>query len=73
MDLLSENNDIVVDVASKGLSLVFESSESDLAAALLDQLVGQLQTGRKSIPQVTSDTKLFEEGELGASPTGYAN
>lgn len=70
MDLLSENNDIVVDVASKGLSLVFDSSDSGLATALLDQLVNQLQSGRKSVVQVTSDTKLFEEGELGTAPTG---
>lgn len=62
--------EIVTDVASKGLGLVFESSESDVGAALLDQLVNQLQSGRKVVAQVTSDTKLFEEGELGKSPTG---
>lgn len=69
MDLLAENNDIVQDVASKGLCLVYDYSKSE---DLLVSLVDQLTSGRRTAVQVTSTTKLFEEGELGKAPTGYA-
>lgn len=59
--------DIVQDVASKGLCLVYESSKSE---ELLSSLVDQLTSGYKMATTVTDDTKLFEEGELGKSPTG---
>ncbi|KAK4875583.1 hypothetical protein RN001_012005 [Aquatica leii] len=67
LDLLGENNDIVQDVASKGLCLVYDNSKSE---ELLNTLVNQLTTGRRQVAQVTSDTKLFEHGELGKAPTG---
>ncbi|XP_015601340.2 proteasome adapter and scaffold protein ECM29 [Cephus cinctus] len=70
MDFLSENNDIVQDVASKGLGLVYDSSKEDERKALVSGLLEQLMQGRKTVAQVTSDTKLFEEGQLGKSPTG---
>lgn len=67
MDLLAENNDIVQDVASKGLCLVYDYSKSE---DLLLSLVEQLTSGRRAAIHVTSSTKLFEEGELGKAPTG---
>ncbi|KAG8312450.1 hypothetical protein J6590_023058 [Homalodisca vitripennis] len=70
MDLLSENNDIVQDVASKGLALVYESGDADSRSSLVNVLVDQLTVGRRSVTQVTKDTKLFEEGTLGKAPTG---
>lgn len=58
------------DVASRGLGLVYELSEtqnqSDLAQSLLQQLLG----GKRQVNQVNEDTKLFEEGVLGKTPTG---
>lgn len=60
--------DIVQDVASKGLCLVYDISKSEeLLTALVDQLTG----GRRQVAKVTSDTQLFEEGQLGSDPTGY--
>lgn len=67
MNLLGENNDIVQDVASKGLCLVYDYSQSE---DLLNSLVDQLTSGRRQAVQVNSDTKLFEDGQLGKSPTG---
>ncbi|XP_069674508.1 proteasome adapter and scaffold protein ECM29 isoform X2 [Periplaneta americana] len=70
MELLSENNDIVQDVASKGLGLVYECGDEECRNRLVSELLEQLTSGRRSVAQVTSDTKLFEEGALGKSPTG---
>lgn len=67
MDLLGENNDVVQDVASRGLCLVYDNSQSE---ELLNLLVEQLTSGRRTAVQVSSNTKLFEEGELGKAPTG---
>ncbi|KAF5283686.1 hypothetical protein FQR65_LT13757 [Abscondita terminalis] len=66
-DLLGENNDIVQDVASKGLCLLYDNSKSE---DLLNTLVNQLTAGRRQVAQVASDTKIFEQGELGKAPTG---
>lgn len=38
---------------------------------LLTALVKQLTSGTRQVTQVTEDTKLFEEGQLGKAPTGY--
>ncbi|XP_053690406.1 proteasome-associated protein ECM29 homolog [Sabethes cyaneus] len=69
-DLLSEDNELVQDVASRGLGIVYSISSNDnqeeLSNLLLDQLVG----GRRQVQKVTEDTKLFEEGMLGKAPTG---
>ncbi|KDR13581.1 proteasome-associated protein ECM29 homolog isoform X2 [Zootermopsis nevadensis] len=70
MDLLSENSDIVQDVASKGLGLVYDCGDEESRSRLVTQLLDQLTSGRRSVTQVTGDTKLFEEGALGKSPTG---
>ncbi|KAB0794456.1 hypothetical protein PPYR_11295 [Photinus pyralis] len=67
MDLLGENSDIVQDVASKGLCLVYDNSKSE---ELLNALVKQLTGGRRHVAQVSSDSKIFEEGQLGKAPTG---
>ncbi|XP_058829138.1 proteasome-associated protein ECM29 homolog [Topomyia yanbarensis] len=69
-DLLSEDNELVQDVASRGLGIVYSISTNDnqeeLSNLLLDQLVG----GRRQVQKVTEDTKLFEEGVLGKAPSG---
>ncbi|CAG9835676.1 unnamed protein product [Diabrotica balteata] len=67
MGFLSENNDIIQDVASKGLCVVYDTYKSE---ELLQALVKQLTSGSRQVAAVTSDTKLFEEGQLGQSPTG---
>lgn len=55
------------DVASKGLCLVYDISKSE---ELLAALVDQLTTGRRQAVQVTGETKLFEDGQLGSDPSG---
>jgi hypothetical protein len=37
---------------------------------LAGELVGSLTTDRRPAMQVTKDTKVFEEGSLGANPSG---
>ncbi|KAG6456419.1 hypothetical protein O3G_MSEX009728 [Manduca sexta] len=70
MDFLSENSDIVQDVASKGLSLVYQNSDESQKQALVGQIIDQLTSGKRAVAQVTDDTKIFEEGQLGKAPTG---
>ncbi|XP_052750867.1 proteasome-associated protein ECM29 homolog [Galleria mellonella] len=70
MDFLSENSEIVQDVASKGLSLVYQNSDESQKQALVSQIIDQLTSGKRSVTQVTEDTKIFEEGQLGKAPTG---
>ncbi|XP_060801096.1 proteasome-associated protein ECM29 homolog [Amyelois transitella] len=70
MDYLSENSDIVQDVASKGLSLVYQNSEDSQRQQLVSQLAEQLAGGARAAVRVTADTQLFEEGQLGTAPTG---
>ncbi|XP_068630379.1 proteasome-associated protein ECM29 homolog [Battus philenor] len=70
MDFLSENSDIVQDVASKGLSLVYQNSDESRKQALVGEIIEQLTSGKRSVAQVTDDTKIFEEGQLGKAPTG---
>lgn len=62
--------DIVQDVASKGLGLVYDCGDEESRHRLVNQLLDQLASGRRTVAQVTSDTKLFEEGALGKTPTG---
>ncbi|XP_033121432.1 proteasome adapter and scaffold protein ECM29-like isoform X2 [Anneissia japonica] len=70
MDLLSENNEFTQDVASKGLSLVYEQSSEESRQELVTALVDRLMTGKRAKQTVTDDTKLFDEGALGKNPTG---
>lgn len=62
--------DIVQDVASKGLSLVYQNSDESQRQALVGQIIEQLTSGKRSVAKVTEDTKIFEEGQLGTAPTG---
>lgn len=61
--------DIVQDMAAKGLSLIHINSSKEQKELLVSSILDQFTQGRKSVQQVTSDTKLFEEGQLGKSPT----
>ncbi|XP_049865676.1 proteasome adapter and scaffold protein ECM29 [Pectinophora gossypiella] len=70
MDYLSENSEIVQDVASKGLSLVYQNSDEESKQVLVNQIIEQLTSGKRAVTQVTEDTKIFEEGQLGKAPTG---
>jgi proteasome component ECM29 len=52
------------------LGLVYDSGDEESRSRLVNQLLDQLASGRRGVAQVTSDTKIFEEGELGKAPTG---
>ncbi|KAF7987486.1 hypothetical protein HCN44_003248 [Aphidius gifuensis] len=70
MSFLSENNEIVQDVGSKGICLVYDTSEESGRNELVSNLLNQLSDGRRAVTQVNPDTKLFEDGALGKAPTG---
>jgi proteasome component ECM29 len=70
MSLLAEGGDLVQDVASKGLGLVFECCTVEQQNLLAGELVGSLTTDRRPAMQVSKDTKIFEEGSLEANPSG---
>ena len=68
--LLSEDNDLVQDVAARGLGIIFSISGEEEQNELSSQLLEQLQDGKKGTTKVSEDSVLFEEGVLGKSPTG---
>jgi len=70
MQLLSDNNEITQDVASKGLGLVYENCSQEQKDTLVSSLVDTLMVGKKQAQQVTGSTKVFEEGALGKTPDG---
>jgi proteasome component ECM29 len=49
---------------------VYQSSDESQKQALVGQIIEQLTSGKRSVAQVTEDTKIFEEGQLGKAPTG---
>lgn len=70
-NLLSEDNELVQDVASRGLGLIFsmsnESDQSDLSNLLLEQLS---EGNKGKVRKIDADTELFDEGVLGKTPHG---
>ncbi|KAG7212048.1 hypothetical protein KM043_012404 [Ampulex compressa] len=70
IDFLSDDSDIVQDIAAKGLGLVHVNSKKEDQDQLVSSILNQFTQGRRTVQQVTPDTKLFEEGQLGKSPTG---
>ena len=77
--LLGDANELTQDTAARGVSLVYARGGAALRERLLGQLVGALQGGAApgAAPvsgvrgaALTGDTKLFEEGALGAAPGG---
>ncbi|KAI4501123.1 hypothetical protein M0802_003926 [Mischocyttarus mexicanus] len=70
IEFLSEDSDIIQDLAAKGLGLVHANSTQEERNSLVTSILDQFMQGRRTVQQVTSDTKLFEEGQLGKSPSG---
>lgn len=71
--LLGEDNELVQDVASRGLGIIFTISDEDSQTELSTLLLEQLTDGNKGkVIKVSDseDTKIFEEGVLGKTPTG---
>lgn len=70
MKMLSENDDITQDIASKGLGLVYEVCSSKQKDELVAELVDTLMTGKRAKQEVTGDSKIFEQGSIGKTPDG---
>eukprot|EP01135_Chromosphaera_perkinsii_P004716 Nk52_evm27s294 gene=Nk52_evmTU27s294 len=76
-NLLGDVDEVTQEMASKGLSLVYDSSSSEMKKELVSALVDTLTTGEskkkakgKLAMQRTEDTKMFADGALGKSPDG---
>ncbi|XP_031556184.1 proteasome adapter and scaffold protein ECM29-like [Actinia tenebrosa] len=70
MSFLAELDDLTQEVASKGLGLVYELGGEERREELVSLLVDTLTTGRRQAMQVTGETQVFAEGELGKAPEG---
>ncbi|KAI9097418.1 proteasome stabiliser-domain-containing protein [Phlyctochytrium arcticum] len=69
--LLNDRDDFTQEIASKGMSLVFEIGDESGRSELVESLVSTLMEGKKIAPQsVSGETQLFHENALGAAPGG---
>ena len=63
--------DFIQDAASKGLGVVYECCSEATRQSMVEELVQTLTEGKRTVSNVTKDTKIFSEGELGSAPSGY--
>ncbi len=70
MGLLGDNNELIQDAASKGLGLVYECCSEDLREKMVQSLLSTLMEGQRGVKNVSKDTKIFENNEVGRTPTG---
>lgn len=63
-------SDLVQDAASKGLGVVYECCSEATRQSMVQGLVQTLTEGKRTIQNVTHDTKIFQDGELGRAPSG---
>jgi proteasome component ECM29 len=69
--LLSDRDDFIQEVASKGIGMVYELGDEKLKKEMVESLVLLLQEGRKIAPQsISADTQLFSQSQLGETPEG---
>jgi len=70
--LLAEQNELTQEMASRGMSIVYDLGNSNTKSELVQALVGTL-TGtakRKHVVKMTEDSEVFEEGSIGERPGG---
>ncbi|GAB4835308.1 hypothetical protein Ancab_000217 [Ancistrocladus abbreviatus] len=70
--LLGDQNELVQELASQGMSLVYELGDDSMKKNLVNLLVSTL-TGsgkRKRFVKLVEDTEVFQEGTIGQSPAG---
>lgn len=69
--LLAENNELVQQVSSRGLGIIYSICTEDDKKELSNMLIENLTEGNKGMKQkVSDDTVLFEEGMLSKTPDG---
>ncbi|GFS17153.1 proteasome-associated protein ECM29-like protein, partial [Elysia marginata] len=70
MRMLSENDEITQDMASKGLGQIMEVCTPGQKDTLVSELVETLMTGKSTKTEVNADTTIFQSGSLGKAPDG---
>uniref|UniRef100_A0A1I7TME9 Proteasome-associated protein ECM29 homolog n=1 Tax=Caenorhabditis tropicalis TaxID=1561998 RepID=A0A1I7TME9_9PELO len=69
-DGLTENDEFSQDISAKGMGVVYGLADGSLKKGLVKSLMDTLSDGKRSKTKVENDTKLFEQGQLGTTPTG---
>ncbi|XP_057955900.1 uncharacterized protein LOC131149465 [Malania oleifera] len=70
--LLGEQNELTQELASQGMSIVYEIGDASMKKNLVNALVSTL-TGsgkRKRAVKLVEDSEVFQEGSIGQSPSG---
>lgn len=70
MRMLTENDEITQDMASKGLGQIMEVCSPSQKDTLVSELVETLMTGKSTKTEVNADTTIFQSGSLGKAPDG---
>ncbi|KAL6762246.1 proteasome stabiliser-domain-containing protein [Haematococcus lacustris] len=72
--LLGDSHELTQEMASRGVSLVYELGDAAQKQKLVEALVGVLQGSgaRAAKVKLQADTKVFEEGSIGTAPGGDA-
>ncbi|XP_029470526.1 proteasome adapter and scaffold protein ECM29 isoform X2 [Rhinatrema bivittatum] len=70
VSILSENDELTQDVASKGLGLVYELGSEQDQQELVSTLVDTLMTGKRIKHEVSGETEVFQGSLLGKTPDG---
>lgn len=70
--LIGEQNELTQELASQGLSIVYELGDASMKKNLVSALVGTLTgTGkRKRAVKLVEDTEVFQEGSIGGTLSG---
>lgn len=69
VSLLGDRDDIVRDMAAKGVSVIYTVADKEMKDKLMEGLVKVLQ-GKSMAPKtkLEADTEIFDEGEFGKIP-----
>ncbi|XP_072010829.1 proteasome adapter and scaffold protein ECM29 isoform X2 [Engystomops pustulosus] len=70
ISILSDNDELSQDVASKGLGLVYELGSEHDQQELVSILVDTLMTGKRAKHEVSGETEVFQGTSIGKAPDG---
>uniref|UniRef100_A0A0D9XNV0 Uncharacterized protein n=1 Tax=Leersia perrieri TaxID=77586 RepID=A0A0D9XNV0_9ORYZ len=70
--LLGDQNDLTQDLASQGMSIVYELGDASMKEQLVHALVNTLSGAatKKRAVKLMEDSEVFQEGTIGKNPTG---
>ncbi|PIK34535.1 putative proteasome-associated protein ECM29-like [Apostichopus japonicus] len=68
--MLSETDHFTQDLASKGLSIVYDQSDEEGQKELVSVLVDRIVSGKRKKHTLTAESQIFEDGALGQEPGG---